>query len=270
MGLYPAPPPFSPSDDVDATAWIDENLQAHKLSEDTRVGLFLPRGFEAYARVFHPARRDFGPSRERGVTLRWSEVAAARGKIVHPQMQVEALIDDLDAHDYDRWEAISVGGGVWFPPFETLEESECLALASVLAPFTQTPADSWFLLWDGYGDLGEDIEDVARAYIHPDRSGLPLPPELAGHTRALRHYLIFRGPLEGLSIWFSWRFESPNYWWPLDRAWVVATEVDGFSTYVGGSQACIEAILSSPHLEALPSSLEDRWGSTGDTINRAL
>ena len=40
-------------------------------------------------------------------------------------------------------------------------------------------------------------------------------------------------------------------WWPADRAWFVATEIDSFSTYVGGSQAAIDAVLASPNLEAI-------------------
>jgi hypothetical protein len=84
---------------------------------------------------------------------------------------------------------------------------------------------------------------------------------------ALRHYLVFRGPLSGLPAWFEWRSESPNYWYPDDRAWVVATEVDGFSSYVGGTRSCVEAVLASPLLEVLPCELSDRHDDWGDAIN---
>ena len=40
-------------------------------------------------------------------------------------------------------------------------------------------------------------------------------------------------------------------WWPADRAWFIATEVDGFSSYVGGSQAAIDDVLAAPALEAI-------------------
>jgi hypothetical protein len=40
-------------------------------------------------------------------------------------------------------------------------------------------------------------------------------------------------------------------WWPADRAWFVATEVDGFSSYVGGTQGAIDSVLASPELEAI-------------------
>lgn len=86
MGVFPPPAPFVVATDVDATTWIDERLQPFgRLGEGTLVGEIVPSGFEAYARVFHPARRVFGPSIEQRATLRWSEIAAARNKTVHPQ-----------------------------------------------------------------------------------------------------------------------------------------------------------------------------------------
>ncbi|MGA9162224.1 MAG: hypothetical protein WB297_15350 [Actinomycetota bacterium] len=227
----------------------------------------VPSGFEAYARVFHPAHRFFGPSIEQSAPLRWSEVAAARNKTIHPEMQIEALIDKADAFDNNHWRAISGGDVEWSPPDEGLGETDGIALLSLLRPFTATPNEAWFMLWDGYGDLGPEIDPLPRAMIHPDHSGAPLPPELKGRTPALRHYLVFQGPLDGLHEWYRWRGEGPNYWWPADRAWVVVTEIDGFSTYVGASPACVEAVLASPLVEALPSALSFRFDAWGDTVN---
>jgi hypothetical protein len=45
--------------------------------------------------------------------------------------------------------------------------------------------------------------------------------------------------------------QSPNIWWPDDRAWCVATELDGYSSYVGGSRACIDSVLASPDVETI-------------------
>ena len=61
--------------------------------------------------------------------------------------------------------------------------------------------------------------------------------------------------------------QSPNIWWPDDRAWCVATEIDLQSTYVGGPVACIRAILDNPNLEAYPVNPEDRADFGSDTIN---
>ena len=266
MGTYPPPAPFVVATDIEGTEWLDEAL-APLGHGPPLVGGIVPSGFEAYARVLHPARRFFGPSIEQSVPLRWSEIAAARGKTVHPEMRLEALIDNVDGHDYEHWTAISAGGGEWFPPFEWLEADEGHELLSLLHSCTEASEHAWFLLWDGYGDLGPGITTAARAFIHPDRSGRPLPPELAGRTLAFRDYLVFRAPLDALVGWFLWRFEGPNYLWPADRAWIVATEIDGFSTYVGGSRPCIEKVLASPLLEALPSALDHRFDGWGDPIN---
>ncbi len=46
------------------------------------MGLILPEGFAAYARVFHPADLD-----EEHRPVRWSTVASWTGRTVHPLMQ---------------------------------------------------------------------------------------------------------------------------------------------------------------------------------------
>jgi hypothetical protein len=47
----------------------------------------------------------------------------------------------------------------------------------------------------------------------------------------------------------------------------VASEVDGYDTFVGGTAGCVEAVLSSEDLEALPIDLDDRVDSRGDDVN---
>jgi hypothetical protein len=114
MGTFPPPAPFEVLFDIEPTTWIDEGLQPRGLvSEGVLVGELIPSGFEAYARVFHPGRRFVGNSMEESIALRWSEIASARGKTVHPEMQIEALIDNVDDFDYDHWKAIGSGLGEW-------------------------------------------------------------------------------------------------------------------------------------------------------------
>ena len=268
---FPPRPPFEIVRDVRSTTWIDERL-IHTNDRGRAgwlVGELMPSGFEAHARIFHPAHEVTNATEHetQWVTVRWAQIAGHRGKVVHPQMELESLIDDRDAFDYDHWRAISWLGEL-FPPYEWLEGVECLALAAALAPFSSDPEPWWFWLWDGYGDLGAEIEQISRAMIHPGEViRLPgtRPPRLG--QLALRHYLVFRGPRLGLEAWFRWRDESPNYWYPNDRAWVVATEIDGFSTYVGGTRDCIDAVLASPRLEALACQPADHFGGWGDGLN---
>ena len=59
----------------------------------------------------------------------------------------------------------------------------------------------------------------------------------------------------------------PDIWWPGDRSWCVATDIDLCHTYVGGSQECVEAIPSHPSLEALPTTLDVSTYLISDSIN---
>jgi hypothetical protein len=66
----------------------------------------------------------------------------------------------------------------------------------------------------------------------------------------------------------EWR--SPNLWWPDDRAWCVATEVDLVSTYIGGSRRCVQAIVDHPRLEATAVEPSDGIAYDGDAINPSV
>jgi len=49
----------------------------------------------------------------------------------------------------------------------------------------------------------------------------------------------------------GFRDQSANIWWPDDRAWCVATEIDLNTTYIGCDDACRDTILALPGVEAL-------------------
>ena len=84
-----------------------------------------------------------------------------------------------------------------------------------------------------------------------------------------RDYMLFTGPLAAVpelaaegGFW-----QTPNLWWPDDRAWFVSTDIDLLDTYVGGSPDCIQRILDSPELEAFRVSIDTRVDFQTDTIN---
>lgn len=73
---------------------------------------------------------------------------------------------------------------------------------------------------------------------------------------------VGRGGLSGaISI------EPPSIFWPADRAWLVASDPDLNSTYLGGSNALIEAVLAHPDLEAWRATADDEIAIGSDEIN---
>ena len=211
------------SEDVSEARWVEERLSAFGTLRS-----LLPEGFAAYARIFHPAylKRD----EERPV--RWSTVASWTGRTVHPLMQFERIAGlSEDPHDMYKdppWGSLPKDGSI--------PERECRTLVEVLRSFTSTPGNCFFCLWEGYGNIDTRLYKASSRVRAPGRD-----------------YLLFRGPIDAIMAFLAgdghfWG-HSPNIWWPEDRAWCVATDIDLYDTYVGGSVECIEAIMSNPDLE---------------------
>ena len=133
-----------------------------------------------------------------------------------------------------------------------LPEDEHRSLVSILRRFTSTPERCYFCIWEGYGFLGGWSWRWTPKLKVPDFG---------------REYFLLRGPLDAVTSFYSQWGQSPNIWWPEDRAWCVATEIDFMWTFVGGSQACIEQVVSHADLEALPITLDARVDALGDAIN---
>ena len=183
-----APPGLTFSEDVSHGRWVEESLSGW-----ATVGSMLPEGFEAYARVFHPAY--IGDSRERPV--RWSEVASWSGKVAHPLMQfprIAGLGRGLqDAHRNPPWGRR--------PRCGSLPADECAALANLLHRFTSTAEDCFFCLWEGYGNIDTRLYKAGSRVRAPGRD-----------------YLLFRGPLDAVMSFLDRRQapfwgDSPNIWW---------------------------------------------------------
>jgi hypothetical protein len=218
----------TPSDEVAAADWIGERL--HRYTQD--VGSVVPTGFGAYARIFHPAWRLAGT---REVEVRWSDVAEWSGRIVHPEMQFHSIAMPVPDRE-TRLQAYT-----FEPRSGVLPERQARALIAVLAGHTSTPDVCWFCVWDGYADVR-------------GRKRVRLPG---------REYFLFKGPLTDA----AGQLNGPNLWWPDDRGWFVASEVDFPCTYVGGPAPMIEDILADPALEALRVALDHGISAFSDTIN---
>ena len=253
-------------EDVVPAEWLAGRLTG---PVGTVVGT-IPDGYAAYARILHPV--DFHDGRPPAT---WARVAEATGRRVHPTVQWHSLIGTTDpwSRQTDDWpDGQPQQGNLSLPPL--------LALCDVLARHTTTPEDCYFALWEGWGQLSG-----GRAWVHLTSDGgdgmQPQPPPLlTSREKAAprvhlpgRDYHLLRGPLsavaalaqyDGPEMWWT---QSPNLFWPSDRAWCVATEIDFDSTLVSGSSEAIRAVLASPDLEAWPVEGGDSLQSDADRIN---
>ncbi len=85
-----------------------------------------------------------------------------------------------------------------------------------------------------------------------------------------RDYLLFTGTLPAAAS-MGWHAapecfvpQSPNLFWPHDRSWCVATEIDLDSTVVAGTNELVRAVLAAPGLEAWPVAADDSLSSDSD------
>jgi hypothetical protein len=233
---------MTPSDEVEAADWIGGRL--HPFGQD--VASVVPTGFEAYARIFHPASR-LAATRE--VDVRWSDVAEWSGRTVHPEMQFHTIAVPLPGREtrLQAWSAEPRSGA--------LSEPQARALIGLLSGHTSTPDACWFCVWDGYARTAPPRRAWWRRKPNvPEGRRVRLPG---------RDYFLFKGPLtlgEG-------QLNGPNLWWPDDRSWCVASEIDFPYTYVGGSRKLIDEILGDPSLEGLPAALDHGINAFSDTVN---
>jgi hypothetical protein len=220
-----AEPVVAPSVDVAEAGWIAGRLSSFDSGVVTSV---VPGGFEAYARVLHPLDESVRGQRP----ARWADVAAWSG--------VE-LVPGIDFPEIAMPEHEPAGAEPWpgqVPEVGTLHRADAEALTTILALHTSSPERCWFCTWEGWGALVFD--DGPRV-------------ELPG-----RNYALSVGPLAALpSLIDAQKDYSPNLWWPDDRAWCVATEIDLAWTYVGGSRALVNDVLAHPGVETQPAAPDD-------------
>ena len=229
------------SEDVSEARWVEKSFSAFGTLRS-----LLPDGFAAYARIFHPAHLN----RDEERPVRWSTVASWTGRAVHPLMQFERIagLSEDDMYKDPPWGSL--------PQHGSIPERECRTLVEVLRELHFNPRQ---LPSSAYGKaMGTS---TLRLYKASSRVRAPG-----------RDYLLFRRAYrchhgiqyKGMGLSGGIRRASGGR---RDRAWCVATDIDLFDTYVGGSEECIEAVLSNPDLEALLTTLDARLDLGGDTIN---
>lgn len=217
-------------DSVDAE-WLVTALD-HRWVEvprtvDATIASFVPEGYGAYARIFHPVPRTSAAvvsvHGEPPAPRRWSDVARAAGQRLISTSRF-ASIAGVRREDLNIAE-----------PGPELPKEMLGRLASTLSRFTSTTGLCTFALWDGYGDLSvTDSADLVRF-------------EMPGRT-----YVLYRGPVAQATAFATQGMpHAPTLWWPADRAWFVGSDVDLDSTYIGGSPEVIRDLLKDHELETL-------------------
>ena len=227
-------------DDLRPAGWLTESIT----SFSKNVGALVPSTFDAYARVFHPAY-------DGGDLVSWAQIARANRKIVHPQMQFTRLVG-YESRYSPEYKSRQAGVFDEAPAAGEPSRDVAASMAHTLARHTATATDCWFAVWDGWGDLEEAFHGQPTFHL------------------PAREYHLAHGPVTAATQSVArppWSHRSCNLWWPDDHAWCVASEIDLDSTYIGGSQACIEELLANPELEVTAIDLTAGVTYDSDTLN---
>ncbi len=254
------------TDGAGAGSWIEPGLGG----EFGAVTLQVPKIFEAYARVFHPAG-DLD-----GNPVSWTEVAEACGTTPHKEMQWHAIVDQptYQPNDDSKWPGqVPSVGEIDIPLLDVLCE--------VLAGHTADPNNCFFGLctinsWeDGFNKAelrGHRLLKLPWGRDHIVLAGpLSAVDQILDERIKLSFVMHEEGsepPSEGELAELSkpWR-AAPNLIWPADRSWLVVSEVDFDSTLVGGSGELVEAIVAAPKLEAWQVDPTTSLAEGADRIN---
>ncbi|MBS1908082.1 MAG: hypothetical protein JST33_16300 [Actinobacteria bacterium] len=169
-------------DDVEVGSWIRERLDP---GFATMHGV-VPRGFEAYARIFHPASVRSVPSGRvpthdelramsedeeerilsglRDDDITWADTAAAFGTVLHPLAQWNRLVRTPAGEDWRRRRAPD--GREFSGPIEgDLPPGVLARVAAHLVAHTTTPEDGVAGVWAGWGGLLGGFGSTARVFL---------------------------------------------------------------------------------------------------------
>jgi hypothetical protein len=236
--------PLAFSTDVESADWIRLRLSPFEQYRTTSV---VPNGFDAYARILHPAQL---PADGRQL-VRWTEVA---------RWSDTPMSDRVQWHDIALPQVKPSSEPPWHgqgPREGSPYVADIEALVDALADHPSDSERCFFCVWVGY--LGGGAAVFTPFGAPPVKLPRRDPPE---RVVALPHrdYGLIEAPLSFATsldaVSDGWH-STANLWWPEDHAWCVASEIDHRWTYVGGSSELISRILADERLEALPASPED-------------
>ncbi|MBS1675264.1 MAG: hypothetical protein JSS74_15015 [Actinobacteria bacterium] len=173
-------------DDVEVGSWIRDRLDP---GFATMHGI-VPRGFEAYARVFHPASvrslagggvvptsdelralpdDDFDRTIAsfRDETATWADTAAAFGTVLHPLAQWNRIVRAPEGEDWRR--RVAPDGREFSAPIEGDLPPGILAhVAGHLVTHTSTPDEGVAGVWEGWGGLLGGYGSTSSVFLSGD------------------------------------------------------------------------------------------------------
>ncbi len=162
----------------------------------------------------------------------------------------------------------------WWEAYRSLFE----LVANVGSAHTSRPERTWYAVWEGYGwdttttmyAVGGPLDDEGRRARRDEqaklraedttrrstvRAGLSDVPRFELPNR--RYYLLL-GRLAAVTAVRepgSERWQRPDLFWPDDRSWFVATDVDFWSLYIGGEADFIAELVDAVPTRAEPVTL---------------
>lgn len=164
----------------------------------------------------------------------------------------------------------------WWSAYRDLFE----VVASIGERHTSSPERAWYAMWEGHGfDRAEthvawhdppadETERRARAAErarlgderrrHNADIGAALD-QMPRFDRPGRTYYLVEGPVRAVSRLRhpdgdDWR--NPDLFWPDDRRWFVATDVDFWSLYIGGRSGFVAELADSVPTHSEPVDLD--------------
>jgi hypothetical protein len=232
--------------------WTTEVTQADWFVERTDavrqlvVGGFIPAGFEAYGRIFHPAYADVQLTQR----VRWSQIAHWSGRSLTPESSFCSIaFPAMEPPCPPPWRLRE--------PWDVMDYTDRDELVRILANHTGDDATCSFCIWNGYGMnpffIGEGRQRSRGIDPRDPNGGVPefvaVGPRV--HVSGSDYYLV-NGPLETAAEFCV----GPNAYWPADHSWCVVTTLDAESTLVAGSAALIQELIGSDGLECVATRID--------------
>ncbi|GAB3304895.1 hypothetical protein EK0264_04275 [Epidermidibacterium keratini] len=211
---------FAPLPDYQAADWIRRG----RVAEVGTVDSLVPRVFEKYLVIPHPIWAQARAS------VRWSDVAARAGldlaDVPRPSRRVAELPSEVTKRLPIETSEVRLSG----PDPGHLPTGVIVPLIEVLGG-GDLQTSTVFATWDGWGARTPAMSAGAHVSI------------------GSRGWYLLQAPLAMAAVGFVDgpvnQGLGPGMWWPVDRSWIVISDVDLEASYVGCSTTAADELLAS-------------------------